>query len=111
MTAKIVLGFTAAAVATVMIVSSCGSDKKDDPAPAAPETPATFADIKPLIIANCATSNCHVTGKTSPDYSAITEAKWTKTDLAPVGVSMPKPVSAISAADLAKIKSFVPTGK
>lgn len=113
MNKKLSTGFAATAAAAVIVLaaSGCGSDaKKDEPAVATPAvTATTFADIKPIIIASCATANCHVKGKTSPDYSAVTEATWKAADQGTVGKSMPpKSSTQLTAAELAKFTGYTP---
>ncbi|RZA26779.1 MAG: hypothetical protein EOP10_02485 [Proteobacteria bacterium] len=99
--------------ATTVIVSSvfaisCGSkSSSDDDTQAASSGTTTFAEMRVLLNANCATSGCH-NGAQAPNYATITEAQMRADTRAASRVadgSMPQS-GPLSAADKLKFKNF-----
>lgn len=103
---------TGAVLATILgAFFSCGSeDDKDDTTPTTTSSALTFADIDPILVANCSGSTCHDSAGTGTRYvgneaNVKTNALSIKSQIN-AGL-MPKEGKTIPAADKTKLMTYL----
>jgi PBP1b-binding outer membrane lipoprotein LpoB len=99
---------------SIVILSGCYYDNEEElyPNQTSTTTPTTVtysSDIQPLIASNCASSNCHQSGATSPDLSDYTKltANITRVKVRAIDEKTMPSAGPLSNADIAKLQSWI----
>lgn len=99
-----------ASVSIALSLVACGSDSKDDAAPASAAPVWTNTTVQGLVKTKCATSGCHVSGGQSPNLTNVAEAVFKGNDKAKKRVTvdkdMPKAPTTLSTAQLKSFTDF-----